>query len=187
MIGVKDRIGSLREGLFAKYVLALVGLVLFVLTINGATEAWISYRATRTTITDAMSEKAQATARRIEQAVGDLERQMSWVTRAGAVDHRSDYAQLLNQLPSVSQLTLLDGNGGEQLRASRTAILAGSKADFSGDPVYRDRRPRCQLRSGLFPGRAALDVDRNVAHRVECRRHHSRDRPRLPRRFFRGL
>jgi class 3 adenylate cyclase/HAMP domain-containing protein len=138
MIGVKDRIGSLREGLFAKYVLALVGLVVFVLTINGATEAWISYRATKTTLTDAMSEKAEATARRIEQAVSDLERQMSWVTRAGAVDHRSDYAQLLNQVPSVSQLSLLDGNGREQLRQSRTTILAGSKADFSRDSRFTE-------------------------------------------------
>ena len=33
---VKDRVWFLREGLFAKYVVALVGLVVFVLAINGA-------------------------------------------------------------------------------------------------------------------------------------------------------
>ena len=42
MIGVKDKIWLLREGLFAKYVLALVGLVVFVLAVNGAVETWIS-------------------------------------------------------------------------------------------------------------------------------------------------
>ena len=85
MIGVTDKIGSRRWGLFAKYVLALVGLVVFVLAVNGALETWISYRATKTTLTDAMGEKAEATARRIEQSISDLERQISWVTRASAV------------------------------------------------------------------------------------------------------
>src|SRR3954471_4958571 len=85
MIGVKDKIWFLREGLFAKYVVALVGLVVFVLAVNGAMELWISYRATRTTFSDAMSEKADSTARRIEQSISELERQISWVTRASAV------------------------------------------------------------------------------------------------------
>src|ERR1700737_1969053 len=87
MIGVKDKIWFLREGLFAKYVVSLVGLVVFVLAVNGAMETWISYRATRTTLTDGMAEKAEATARRIEQSVAELERQISWVTRAGATNN----------------------------------------------------------------------------------------------------
>jgi len=100
MTGVTDKIGSRRWGLFAKYVIALVGLVVFVLAVNGALETWISYRATKTTLTDAMGEKAEATARRIEQSIAELERQISWVTRASAVKlehHRADYAQLLTQ------------------------------------------------------------------------------------------
>jgi hypothetical protein len=104
MNGVKDKIWFLREGLFAKYVISLVGLVVFVLAVNGAIETWISYRGTTTTLTDAMSEKAEGTARRIEQSIFELERQISWVTRASAPfeQHRADYAQLLNQVPSVS-------------------------------------------------------------------------------------
>src|ERR1700737_3852979 len=134
--GVKGRILFPREGLFAKYVISLVGLVVFVLAVNGAMETWISYRATKTSLVDAMSEKAEATARRIEQAVAELERQISWVTRASVQtveQHRADYAQLLNQVPPVTQLSLLDGSGREQLRLSRTAIAVGSKADFSRD------------------------------------------------------
>ena len=145
MIGVKDRIWFLREGLFAKYVISLVGLVVFVLAVNGAMETWISYRATKTTLTDAMSEKAEATARRIEQSISELERQISWVTRASAQtleQHRADYAQLLNQVPAVSQLSLLDGNGREQLRLSRTAIAVGSKTDFSRDIRFTETTAR---------------------------------------------
>ena len=64
-----------------------------------------------------------------------------WVTRASAVkldDHRADYAQLLNQVPAVYQLYLLDGYGREQLRLSRTSIVIGSNADFSRDFRFTD-------------------------------------------------
>ena len=106
MSAVKDKTWFSREGLFAKYVVSLVGLVVFVLAVNGAMETWISYRGTRVALVDAMGEKADATARRIEQSIFELERQISWVTRASAtklLDRRTDYAQLLNQLPAVSQ------------------------------------------------------------------------------------
>jgi class 3 adenylate cyclase/HAMP domain-containing protein len=131
--------------------MSLVGLVVFVLAVNGATETWISYRATKTTLIDAMSEKAEATARRIEQSISELERQISWVTHAsaktysGAVtleQHHADYVQLLNQVPAVSQLSLLDQNGREQLRLSRTAITVGSKADLSRDVSFTETMAR---------------------------------------------
>src|ERR1700722_13229143 len=145
MNGVTDKIWSRREGLFAKYVISLVGLVVFVLAVNGAIETWISYRGIKSTLTDGMGEKAEATARRIEQSVSDLERQISWVTRASSVtidQHRADYAQLLNQVPAVSQLTLLDGYGREQLRLSRSAIAIGTQADFSRDLRFTETLTR---------------------------------------------
>ena len=101
---VKDRAGFLREGLFAKYVVALVGLVVFVLAINGAMEVWITYRGIKSSLNDGMSEKAEATSKRIQQSLSDLERQISRVTRASATkvtealtleQHREDYAQLV--------------------------------------------------------------------------------------------
>ncbi len=178
MNGVENKVWYLREGLFAKYVISLFGLVVFVLAVNGATETWINYRATKTTLIDAMSEKAEATARRIEQSVSELERQISWVTRASAVDprdagrtleqHYADYAQLLNQAPSVSQLSLLDGNGREQLRLSRATV------------THRHRRQGRQLRAGQFPGRAPADVDFGGAFRLQCRRHRRRYRSSFP-------
>ena len=88
-----------------------------------------------------MGEKAETTARRIEQSISDLERQISWVTRAYSdtlEKHHADYVQLLNQVPAVSQLSWLDGDGREQLRLSRTRISVGSKADFSRDPRFTD-------------------------------------------------
>jgi class 3 adenylate cyclase/HAMP domain-containing protein len=189
---VKDKIGFLREGLFAKYVMSLVGLVVFVLAVNGAMETWISYRATRTTLIDGMSEKAEATAKRIEQSMSEMERQISWVTRASATkldgagrldstatleQHRADYAQLLNQVPSVSQLSFISGQGREQLRLSRLTVNYGSNVDFSRDarftetlargtsfsPVYiRDQRPHISIavpHSGYNAGVTVAEID----------------------------
>jgi class 3 adenylate cyclase/HAMP domain-containing protein len=186
MNGVRDKIWFLRGGLFAKYVISLVGLVVFVLAVNGAIETWINYRATRTTLTDAMSEKADATAKRIEQAIAELERQISWVTRASAQrdrdsltieQHRADYTQLLNQVPSVNQLSFLNGAGREQLRLSRTTILVAGNTDFSRDvrftesvtrgvsyspAEFRSSRPYMAIsvsHSGFNAGVTVADID----------------------------
>ena len=141
MVAVRDKSWFPRGGLFAKYVVALVGLVVFVLAVNGATETWIGYRATKTTLTDAMSEKADATAKRIEQSISELERQISWVTRASIStleQRRNDYAQLLNQVAPISQLSQLNGQGREQLRLSRTTSSFGSNMDFSRDGRFTE-------------------------------------------------
>jgi class 3 adenylate cyclase/HAMP domain-containing protein len=141
MVGAKDKKRFLHKGLFAKYVASLVGLVVFVLAVNGAMESWISYRATRTSLTDGLQDKAQAASRRIEQSVSELERQISWVTRASqdTIDkRRADYAQLLHQVSVVSQLFQLNGEGREVLRVSRQSTTTGSNADLSRDMRFTD-------------------------------------------------
>ncbi|MGY8667380.1 adenylate/guanylate cyclase domain-containing protein [Bradyrhizobium sp. UFLA05-109] len=141
MAGAKDKTWFFREGLFAKYVVSLVGLVVFVLAVNGAMETWISYRATRTSLTDGLEEKAQAVSKRIEQSMSDLERQISWVTRASQdtiEKRRADYVQLLNQVPAVSRLTQLDGEGQVVQRVSRAAVSSGSSTDYARDMRFTD-------------------------------------------------
>ena len=82
-----------------------------------------------------------------------------------------------NQVPAVNQLSLLDGNGREQLRLSRTAISVGSKADFSRDfrftetdsksvsyasADFRDSRPFMSIavsHSGFNAGVTVADID----------------------------
>ena len=121
-----------------------------------------------------------ATARRIEQSVSDLGRQISWVTRASAdtVDkHRADFAQLLHQVPSVSQLSWLSGSGQEQLRLTRSAISVNSGEDFSRDvrfvegvrrginltsAYFRDGRPYMSIalaHSGVNAGVTVAEID----------------------------
>ncbi|WP_439395842.1 adenylate/guanylate cyclase domain-containing protein [Bradyrhizobium sp. PMVTL-01] len=141
MAGANDKTRFLREGLFAKYVVSLVGLVVFVLAVNGAMETWISYRATKTQLTGGLEDKAQAAARRIEQSISELERQISWVTRASQdtlEKRRADYAQLLHQVSVVNQLFQLNGDGREVLRVSRQSTTTGGNADLSRDMRFTD-------------------------------------------------
>lgn len=180
MAAAKDKVWFLREGLFAKYVVSLVGLVVFVLAVNGAMETWITYRATKASLTDAMSEKAEGVAKRIDQSISELERQISWVTRASVVSieqRRADYAQLLNQVSAVNQLSQLNGQGREVLRLSRQSLSVGSNADLSRDtrftetvargvsyaPAYfSDDRPLMSIsvaHSGFNAGVTVADID----------------------------
>src|SRR5215218_6000012 len=145
MSETKDKVWFLREGLFAKYVIALVGLVVFVLAVNGAMEIWISYRGIKSSLTDGMSEKAVATAKRIQQSMADLERQISRVTRASSNSlelRRADYALLLGQVTSINQLMLLSPHGREQLRYTRRDVIVGSNTDLSRDLRFTETNAR---------------------------------------------
>jgi signal transduction histidine kinase len=132
-------------GLFGKYVMAFVGLVVLVLSVNGALETWFTYADTTEQLAKTQSEKAEATASRIQQFVNDLERQISWATRASATtieQRRSDYTQLLQQVPSIERLIYLDGSGKEQLRVTRAEVVLASGIDYSSNPRFTEAQSR---------------------------------------------
>jgi class 3 adenylate cyclase/HAMP domain-containing protein len=129
------------SGLFGKYVVAFVGLVVFVLAVNVALETWSMYRETTVTVASAETEKAEATAHRVDQFLSEIERQISWVTRASVVtleQRRADYAQLLQQASAIDELAQLDGDGREQLRVSRFDVAVRRGADYSRDPRFTE-------------------------------------------------
>src|SRR3984893_16297449 len=134
-----------RGGLFAKFVVSFVGLVVFVLAVNGAVETWFMYRETTATLVGVQSEKAVATARRIEQFMADIERHISWVTRASVVmieQRRSDYAVLLEQMPAIDELVQLDGAGHEQLRSVRHTFAVATGNDYQHHPKFPEETAR---------------------------------------------
>jgi signal transduction histidine kinase len=129
-----------RKSLFGKYVVSFVGLVVLVLAVNGGLETWFMYSETTQLLANAQSEKAEATARRIEQFISEIERQISWTTRASAttVERRSDYSQLLQQVPAIDRVIQLDGSGREHLRVTRGNVVVASGVDYSGDPRFKE-------------------------------------------------
>ena len=133
------------RGLFGKYVLSFVGLVVLLLAVNGGLETWFMYHETTQLLAKAQSEKADATARRIEQFVSEIERQISWATRASAttVEQRSsDYALLLQQVPAIDRIIQLDGAGIEQLRLTRGELVVASGVDYSDNPRFKEAQGR---------------------------------------------
>ena len=125
-----------RNGLLQKYVVAFVGLAVLVLAMNSAFETWFAYRETVSLAIQAQSERATATARRIERSMNEIERQISWATRASTTtmeQRRADYQLLLQQVPAIDRLIQLDSNGKEILRVSRQEAVVNGGTDYSLD------------------------------------------------------
>ena len=176
MIGVKHKVRFGRQGLFAKYVLALVGLVVFVLAVNGALETWISYRATKTTLTDAMSEKAEATVE-THRAI-DLRPRTPG--QLGDPRLRRDAGAAPRRLCATAQRRAggaparLDLEPGPRIAAAVAHLGHGfrRRGFFPRHALYRDPDQGRQLRAGRIPRLRAHDVDLGVAFRLQ-RRHHA--------------
>jgi signal transduction histidine kinase len=142
-----------RRSLFGKYVLSFATLLVLVLAINGAFETWFTYSEVTQLLSDSQSEKAEAMARRIEQYVSEVERQISWATRASATtldQRRSDYALLLQQVPAVDRVIQLDSNGKEQLRLTRGGFVERSGIDYSGDPRFKETQKQAVWFSPVY-------------------------------------
>jgi signal transduction histidine kinase len=137
-----------RGRLFRKYVALLVGLVTFVLLVNVALYSWFTYNENKTAAFRIQQEKAGSAARRIEEFVDEIERQLGWTTAlqwaAGPIEQRRfDYFRLLRQVPAITELIQLDDAGKEQLKVSRLTMDAvGSGKDYSQNPDFTEARQR---------------------------------------------
>ena len=131
-----------RGRLFRKYVLLIVGLLSLVLLLNSALDFWFSYEENKAALFRIQQEKAGSAARRIEQFVDEIERQLGWTTApqwaASPLEQRRfDYVRLLRQVPAITELIQLDDAGKEQLKVSRLAMdVVGSEKDYSQSPSF---------------------------------------------------
>jgi signal transduction histidine kinase len=142
-----------RGGYFGKFVFSFVGLVVLVLVVNGALETWFMYRETTQLVVKSGAEKAEAIARRAEQVIAEMERQISWATRASTTtieQRRADYELLIQQVPAIERAIYLDSTGREQVRLTRREFVTGSNLDYSGDPRFRELQGRAAWRSPVY-------------------------------------
>src|SRR5271165_4296360 len=142
--GTRVRKAGRRRRLFAKYAAALVGLVSLVLLINGSLDVWFSYDEARDAAIRLQREKADAAAQRIEEFVAEIEKQIGWTTAtqwasSPIEQRRFDFGRLQRQVPAITELIQLDGQGHEQLKVSRLSMdVAGGGADYSADPRFTE-------------------------------------------------
>ncbi len=137
-----------RGRLFRKYVIFFASLVVGLVLVSGLLDIYFSFHDRRAAIVAMQREKALAAASRIEQFIREIEQQVSWVAEGPIatpllLEHRrSEYRHLLRQAPAITELTLLNASGREQLKVSRVAMdVVGSNIDFSRDPKFLETDP----------------------------------------------
>jgi signal transduction histidine kinase len=128
-----------RRSLFGKYVVTFVALVISILALSGATEMWFTYSDRKAELLRTQMEKADDAAQRVEQFLAEIERQITWATRASSItldQRRADYALILQHTPAVSQISELDAQGHEILRMGRAGLAPDPHKDFSRSPAF---------------------------------------------------
>ena len=131
-----------RVPLAAKLAAALVGLVGLVLLVNGAVNTWLNYNQAKDAALEVQEEKARSAAVRVGEFLADIETQLGFTTGAEwrfakPDQQRYDFVRLLRQVPAITELSYLDGQGKEQLKVSRLEPdSVGSGKDFSTDPRF---------------------------------------------------
>jgi signal transduction histidine kinase/CheY-like chemotaxis protein len=130
--------------LFWKYVVLFVAVMGSALVTNSLVDIWFTYQEHRTVLIRAQNEQAGAAAAKISQFISEIERQLGWTTHLSwtvpAMEQRElDGIRLLRQVPAITELSLLDDQGREQLRLSRQAMdRVGGNTDFSADERFKE-------------------------------------------------
>src|SRR5262249_59415917 len=131
-----------RGRLFRKYVALFVAVVTVALLANGLIEIWFSYRELRTDLALLQRAQAEAAAEKISEFVREIVGQLGWMAQlpwsdSSIQEWRVDAVRLLRQVPAITELSQLDGEGREQAFTSRLDVdVIGSGADFSEDPKF---------------------------------------------------
>lgn len=126
-----------RGRLFRKYVLLFAVIVSAALTANGLLDIWFSYREQKALLIRIQQEQADAAAAKIGQFVKEIEGQMGWTTQlawtTGNVEQRRlEALRLLRQVPAITEVSLLDPSGREQIKVSRLAMdIVATQTDRS--------------------------------------------------------
>ncbi|WFU43247.1 adenylate/guanylate cyclase domain-containing protein [Bradyrhizobium sp. CB82] len=132
---------SPRRSLFYKYFVTLFVAALVPLVLGAAVEASFGYRDQRRHISEVLQAEARGAASRIEAFTDEIRDQLGWVVQfpwlQGDDDlHRIDALRLLQQVPAIVSVSLLDETGTERVFVSRLRLnRTGRGVDMSADPA----------------------------------------------------
>jgi class 3 adenylate cyclase len=130
-----------RRSLFVKYFVTLFVAVVVPLMLGSATEAWFAFRDNRVDLDEFLRVEARSAADRIQAFTDGIRDQLGWVVQfpwtAGEDDRRRiDGLRLLQQVPAIVSLSMIDPDGTERVFVSRVSMnRTGRGADMSADPA----------------------------------------------------
>ena len=130
-----------RRSLFLKYFITLFVAVVVPLVLGAATEAWFAFRDHRHHLTAILQVEARAAADRIQDFTDGIRDQLGWVVQFPWSQHeedrrRIDGLRLLQQVPAIVSVSLVDSSGIERVFVSRLSLnRIGRATDLSADPA----------------------------------------------------
>ena len=130
-----------RRSLFMKYFVTLFVAVVTPLVLGSATEAWFAFRDNRFDLNELLQVEARSAADRIQAFTDGIRDQLGWVVQfpwtQGEDDRRRiDGLRLLQQVPAIVSLSMVDPTGTERVFVSRVSMnRTGRGVDMSADPA----------------------------------------------------
>ncbi len=131
-----------RGRLFRKYVALFLAVVGLALVPQGIVDIWFSYQGVKTLLVRVQSEQANSAAGKIGQFVRAIESQMAAemqlpLNARTEYEMRVDAVRLLRQVPALTEVAEIDGEGRERFRISRQSMdVIDSLRDYSRDPAF---------------------------------------------------
>ncbi|MDF0520270.1 adenylate/guanylate cyclase domain-containing protein [Bradyrhizobium yuanmingense] len=130
-----------RRSLFCKYFATLFVAAVVPLILGAAVEASFGYRDQRRQISAVLQADARAASDRIEAFSEGIRDQLGWMVQlpwaaGGDAQHKIDALRLLQQVPAIVSVSLLDETGTERVFVSRLLLnRTGRGIDMSTDPA----------------------------------------------------
>jgi hypothetical protein len=135
-----------RRSLFLKYFLTLFAAVAVPLLVGAISEAWFGYRDQRLYLNELLQVQARSAADRIRSFMDEIRDQIGWVvqfpwTEGPDSTHKIDAERLLQQVPAIVSITLVDQTGTERAFVSRLGLnRIGRGVDMAGDQAVLGAR-----------------------------------------------
>jgi adenylate cyclase len=130
-----------RRSLFFKYFVTLFVAVVVPLMLGAASEAWFGYRDQRLHLNEVLQVESRSAADRMQTYIDGIRDQLGLAVQFPWIEgqddrHRIDALRLLQQMPAVVSIALVDQSGTERVFASRLSLnRIGRGADMSEDPA----------------------------------------------------
>jgi hypothetical protein len=166
-IELRERLmNTLRKLAMPAVLLACSAFLVF-----SAVGVWQDWRRNEALLQAQQRDKAEALVQRVEAFMGDIQRQVGWVSQAQwgsqpVQQQRFDYVRLLRQTMPITELAYLDGKGLEQLHVSRLAMdVVGEGKDRSAEAVFSEAKSgRAYFGPVFFRKASEPYLDMAVAH-----------------------